>query len=85
MNKINKQFQKIIELNSYNHCEIIEIFGMKDKDAFNIYTLITAQNSQTFHEEQSYLTKKLGDFNFKNIKWGIQKTIISLKQSSKFV
>lgn len=81
MNKINKQFQKIIKLNSYNHCEIIEIFGIKDKDIFNIYTLITAQNSQTFQEKQSYLTKKLGDFNFKNIKWGIQKTIIPLSKA----
>ena len=68
----------------FNMCEVIEIFGFDEaKKPFNIFTLITFENSSQ-HENESMLTDKLQSFlGSKSIKWGILKRIIRVDEAVK--
>ena len=73
-------YHKMEILDSYNKCEVIEIFGyqLDDQKAFNIFTLIVFEETQQ-QESEKYLSNKLIPFQKnKNIKWGIKRTIINI-------
>jgi len=75
-----KFFLENSNIGIYNKCEIIEIFGFKkkEKEAFNIYTLIVFENTKQDNTKK-LLTDKLEQFKGeKNISWGIQKRIVDM-------
>lgn len=84
---INVDFDLLIEdgvVGFYNRCEIIEIFGIKEKDVFNIFTLMTLEKSKDTYEINEYLTDKLKKFSGNNdIKWGICRHIVSIDRCKK--
>jgi len=64
----------------YNKCEIIEIFGFKkrEKEAFNIYTLVIFEKTKQ-NNIKELLTDKLEQFNgIKNLSWGVQRRIVDI-------
>jgi hypothetical protein len=72
-------------IGTYNKCEVIEIFGFNKqaKEAFNIYTLITFENTKQDYTKEP-LTDKLKPFKgLKNISWGIQRRIVDIKEAEK--
>ena len=63
----------------YNRCEIIEIVGFNKDVPFNIYTLVTFENSIMTNESEERLTNNLNVFRgHKKIKWGIFRKILSV-------
>jgi len=70
----------------YNKCEVIEILGFntKQKDFFNIYTLVVFENTSHINIE-GLITEKLEKFLFtKGIKWGIKRKIIDIDSAKSF-
>jgi hypothetical protein len=67
-------------IGTYNKCEIIEIFGFnkEKKEAFNIYTLVTFENTIQAGTKE-LLTEKLQPFKgHKNLSWGIQRRVVDI-------
>jgi len=87
MSEINKMNENKLDfllnkanIGNYNKCEIIEIFGFKkkEKEAFNIYTLIVFENTKQI-PIKGLMTEKFQKFKgFKNLSWGIQKRIVDI-------
>jgi len=67
----------IQQIANYNHCEIMGIFWIKDKQVFNIFTLIIFQDGDFIEVREEYLTKKLQKLT-KSIKFGILKSVIQI-------
>lgn len=84
---INADFNLLIKdcvVGFYNRCEIIEIFGIKEKEVFNIFTLITLEKSKYTDETHEFLTDNLKKFyENKDIKWGIYRHIVSIDKCKK--
>lgn len=71
-------------LGDYTQCAVIEIFGIKDRKIFNIYTICTLEESKFVEEENEYVTSKLCSFwKYKDIKWGIIKRTLSMQTLKK--
>lgn len=69
----------------YNRCEVIQIFGLKNRKAFNIFTIITFEKSSEINDTEEFLTSKLNKFDgIKDIKWGISRNIISIEKCRNF-
>lgn len=68
----------------YNKCEIIEIFGLCNKQPFNIYTLVIFEQTQQ-QEEVKCLMKSLQRFKqSKEYSWGIKKHIVNIDDTKIF-
>lgn len=69
----------------YNRCEVIQIFGLRNGNVFNIFTLVIFEKSSEINETEEFLTSKLNKFyGVKDIKWGISRNIISIEKCRNF-
>nr|MDA3907883.1 hypothetical protein [Sulfurimonas sp.] len=80
---LKNEFDFLLEnanIGIYNKCEVIEILGFntKEKEFFNIYTLVIFEDTNQINIE-GLMTEKLEKFqSIKNIKWGIKRKIIEI-------
>ena len=85
---IKKDFELLIKdgnVGFYNRCEVIEIFGIRDNIFFNIFTIAIFESSEIIKDQEKFLTKKIREFSkINNVKWGIKRSIINLKDSKNF-
>lgn len=71
-------------LGVYNKCEIIEIFGLFNKEPFNIYTLVVFEQTQR-QTTIEFLTKSLRKFKcHKEYSWGIRRHIVDIDNVKNF-
>lgn len=66
------------QIGNYTYFEVIEIFGMRNGQIFNIFILIVFQDGDFIEIKEKYLTRKLQKLD-KFTKWGILKRILSIE------
>lgn len=73
-------------IGSYNSCEITEIFGFREGKPYNIYTLLTFEDSGKGAQKAKFLTEKLMKIpGGKNGKYGIRVSRVMISDAERIL